>query len=220
MNDLERSIELAHAGRLAEAVEETRNQISRYPDRPYLNFWLGILLYDMGEYERACEAFRRELEITPRFRDAAWELGSSCSKLGRPEEAIKAYHSALDIDPCCIQSLFGLGNVYRRIGNYPEAIEYYKDVLFLEPDLDQSDPRASEKYTKSFMVYVHYNLGITWMMTKKLDNAKESFETVQKIGPGGRLAELSSQYLQLLSDPNGKLDLTQWNLIELLPEDL
>ncbi len=219
VNYLGRSVQLAQAGHLAEAVEETRNQISKHPRQTYLNFWLGILLYDIREYEAARDAFKRELEITPRFRDAAWELGSVCSRLGRTEESIKAYYYALDIDPCCVQALFGLGNANLRDGNYPEAIEYYKDTLLLLPELDRSDLRASKDSSRSSVVEVYYNLGIAWIRVNQPVYATEAFEMVRKLGQGGQLAEFASQYLELLSNPNIKLDSIQWSSTELRPED-
>lgn len=220
MNDLKHSIDLASVGQLAEAVEETRIQISKHPNNGYLNYWLGILLYDMHDYEGACAAFKRELEIDPRSRNAAWELGSAYSRLGRVEETINAYQKALDIDPCCAQALFGMGNVNLRIGDYLEAVEYYKDLLSLRSDLDKSDLRAGKEHVKSFTVQIHYNLGYAYMRVNSVDEAKECFETVLRLGRGGRLTELASQNLQLLSDPSTRLDSIVWSSAELPPEEL
>lgn len=217
---LKYSIELAHTGRLAEAVKELQHQISNHPNCYYLNFQLGILHYDLGEYEEACKAFKKELEISPQFRDAAWELGSACSRLDLRAETIEAYQQALIIDPCCIQALYGLGNAYRRNGDYSEAIEYYEDASFLMPELDRSDPRTDDERAKSLVANIHFNLGVTWMLMKNPEKAQGSFQSVQKIGSGGRLFELADRYLKLLSNVSDNPDFSTWKLTELLPEDI
>lgn len=213
------SVQLAREGRLADAVAEMRYQISQHPEQTYLNYWMGILLYDMHEYESACEAFRKELEITPRFRDAAWELGSVYSRMGRIAESIASYHLALDIDPCCVQALFGLGNAQLRFENFPEAIEYYKDILLLLPELDRSNPRAEEDSARSSLVNVYYQLGVAWMMMAQRGEAKEAFEMVQKLEQGDQLAKFARQYLELLSDPNFNLDSIKLSSMEFRSED-
>jgi tetratricopeptide (TPR) repeat protein len=210
---IEHSVELAHAGHLSEAVEEIQRQISEHPECHLLNYWLGILLYDQGEYEDACEAFERELKITPRFRDAAWELGSACSRLGFEEKTIDAYRRALDIDPCCVQALYGLGNAYIRTGEYHKAIEYYEDALFLQPELDQSDPRVDEEQTRSMAAEIHIHLGLAWMAVVNPEKAKESFVNAQKIRPDGQVAKRAQQYLQLLSEEGDNLDSVSWRFI-------
>lgn len=217
---IEHSVELAHAGCLPEAVEEIQQQICEHPECHLLNYWLGILLYDLGEYEDACEAFERELEIAPRFREAAWELGSACSRLGFEEKTIDAYKRALDIDPCCVQALYGLGNAYRRNGDYYEAIEYYEDATFLQPELDRSDPRTNEARAESLAANIYINLGVTWMIVGNPKEARRSFVSVQRISPDGQSAELADHYLQLLLEAGDTLDSISWRLIELPPEEM
>ena len=217
---LKYSIELAHAGRLEEAVEEIRRQISHQPNVHFLHYWLGILLFDLEDYAEACEAFKKELEITPRFRDAAWELGSAYSRLELTEETIKAYQQALDIDPCCVQALYGLGNAKMRSGEYSEAIEYYEDALFIQPELDRSDPRSSDERSKSLVAIIHHNLGVMWMLLRNLEKAQESFRRCQEIAPSGPLYELANDNLKLLSDVIDKSDSITWNMIEFPPEDI
>ena len=179
-----------------------------------LHFWLGILLYDLGDYAEACKAFKKELEIMPSFRDAAWELGSACSKLGLVNELIEAYQTALDIDPCCIQALFGLGNVYLRQGNYTEAIEFYEDALFISPELDHSALLANDEDVKSMVASIYINLGFAWILQKNPNKAQESFRNCQKIKTNGILYEFADSYLGLLTELSDKMDSVDWKIID------
>lgn len=211
---LQRSSELASEGRLEEAVEVIRGQISRGPDHPVLNLSLGMLLADIGDYEGAYEALKRELEITPRLRDAAWRLGSTCSQLGLAVESIEAYELALDVDPCCVPALYGLGNASRRNNDYRGAIEYYEDAIFLYPELDRSDPFLSDLDVKKMAVNIYYNLAVMHMILREMEKAKELFKRVLSLWPTGQLAELADNYLDLLSQ-DGALDSIEWSFYEL-----
>lgn len=211
---LERSSELADEGRLEEAVEVIRGQISHSPDCPVLNLSLGMLLADIGDYQGAYEALKRELEITSRPRDAAWRLGSACSQLGLVTESLRAYELALDVDPCCVPALYGLGNASRRNNDYRGAIEYYEDAIFLHPELDRSDPFLSDIAAKKMAVNVYYNLAVMHMILREIQKAKELFKGVLRLWPTGQLAELADNYLNLLSQ-DGALDSIKWGFYEL-----
>lgn len=212
---LKHTTTLAGEGRLDQAIEVTRNQISNNPDYPLLNLSLGMLLGDVGHYQDACEAFRRELEIAPRSRDAAWRLASAYSRLGLTAKSIEAYELALNIDPCCVQALYGLGNAHVRNKDYHAAIEHYRDAIFLFPELDQSDFICDEEGSNSLAATIHYNLGMACMFTGDTEESIESFENARKAKPQGSMVQLVDHYLDLLSESDEDLDLIDWETIEL-----
>ncbi|MEO7144009.1 MAG: tetratricopeptide repeat protein [Bryobacteraceae bacterium] len=85
-------------GNDAEARKEYQEALHLKPDLPAVNFRLGFLLYEDGEYIPAAECFRRELALNPSYSDANMFLGQTLHNLGREEEAIVYLRKAIALD--------------------------------------------------------------------------------------------------------------------------
>lgn len=81
-----------------EARKEYESALRLQPDLPAVNFRLGYLLYQAGEYGAAAECFRKELARTPGYSDANLFLGQTLRSLGREEEAIAYLKKAVAAD--------------------------------------------------------------------------------------------------------------------------
>jgi tetratricopeptide (TPR) repeat protein len=82
----------------AEARKEYQEALGLNPDLPAVNFRLGFLLYNDGEYNPAAECFRKELALNPAYSDANLFLGQTLRNLGRGEEAIAHLRKAIALD--------------------------------------------------------------------------------------------------------------------------
>jgi tetratricopeptide (TPR) repeat protein len=82
----------------AEARKEYQEALRLKPDLPAVNFRLGFLLYNDGEYVPAAECFRKELALNPAYSDANLFLGQTLRNLGRQREAIVHLRKAVALD--------------------------------------------------------------------------------------------------------------------------
>jgi len=142
--------------------------------RARLQWEAGYVLHQLGEYERAIEAYRASIADRP-TAEAHTFLGWSLSYLGRIEEAIAHCKIAIKLDP-------DFGNPYNDIGVYllntgklEEAVPWLEKAI------------ASKRYC--CYQFPHANLGRILLIQGKVEQAKRSFE---------RALEFDPQYLPAL----------------------
>ncbi len=61
--------------------------LEREPQNPIFNYFVGITLGDMGNYDAALAFFDEALSLKPDYNDAALAKGFVLTKLGREDEA-------------------------------------------------------------------------------------------------------------------------------------
>ncbi|MBX9634832.1 MAG: tetratricopeptide repeat protein [Magnetospirillum sp.] len=94
-----RAIQLASAGRIAEAEPLIRQFIGNNPRDPRGYYNLGKMLRTRGDQTAALEAFRRCVKLAPGFSAAHLNLANTLRSLGRASEAFAAYRRTMDMDP-------------------------------------------------------------------------------------------------------------------------
>lgn len=87
------------AGRTAEARRTLEALAQRSPERPHLQFTLGILREETGDLEGAEKAYRREIGLRPDALPAYLNLAALLEKRGRKQEALEQLKLALDHAP-------------------------------------------------------------------------------------------------------------------------
>lgn len=65
----------------------------------YFYHHLGVVQYQMKNYDEAIEQFRKALSKEPRLADARFYMGECYLKLGDKEKAIKEFRATLELDP-------------------------------------------------------------------------------------------------------------------------
>ena len=142
--------------------------------RARLQWEAGYVLHQLGEYERAIEAYRASIADRP-TAEAHTFLGWSLSYLGRTDEAIAHCKIAIKLDP-------DFGNPYNDIGVY----------LLNQGQLEEAVPWLERAITsKRYCCYQfpHANLGRILLIQGSVEEAKRSFE---------RALEYDPQYLPAL----------------------
>ena len=136
--------------------------------RARLQWEAGYVLHQLGEYERAIEAYRASIADRP-TAEAHTFLGWSLSYLGRIDEAIAQCKIAIKIDP-------DFGNPYNDIGVYLlDRGELKEAVPWLEKAI------ASKRYC--CYQFPHANLGRVLLMQGRVEEAKRSFERALEYDP-------------------------------------
>jgi len=137
--------------------------------RARLQWEAGYVLHQLGEYERAVEAYRASIADRP-TAEAHTFLGWSLSYLGRIDEAIAECKIAIQIDP-------DFGNPYNDIGVYLlDRGELAEAIPWLEKAI------ASKRYC--CYQFPHANLGRVLLMQGRVEEAKRSFERALEFDPG------------------------------------
>ena len=98
----------------------------------------GAAAQQRGDLERAAEAYRRAIEIEPRFAEAHANLGAVLARLGRYEEAVASDERALAINPKLTAARLNLGLAHYRAGALAAAVEAFQAVHAAEPSLLQA----------------------------------------------------------------------------------
>ena len=58
---------------------------------------MGSAYYELGQYEKAIEAYKKAIAIKPDKDEAYYNMGTAYSKLEQYEKAIEAYKQAIKI---------------------------------------------------------------------------------------------------------------------------
>jgi len=95
----------------------------------------GWMLDKVGNHPWAEEAYRKAIEIDPRYRWATGKLSGLLRRFGRYHEAEKLAQRCIEIDPENAWSWFNLGFVHHHhMGRFAEAKAAYLRAIELEPD--------------------------------------------------------------------------------------
>jgi tetratricopeptide (TPR) repeat protein len=106
-----------------EAVGEYEKARSLAPDLPGVNYQLGVLQSELHDYNKAVEAFQRELTVDPNSADAHYSLGAYYLGFGNdPEQARRHFEKTLQLRPTHLGGYLGLIKIYISDGRSEEAL--------------------------------------------------------------------------------------------------
>src|ERR1700730_4216409 len=93
------------------------------PNDPYAWYNLGLVYKDIGETEKAIDAFRHVTQLSPEA-DAHYFLGYLYTQLQRYDEAIAEFQKALNAFPYHASAEFGIARAYQRKGDSDSARQH------------------------------------------------------------------------------------------------
>lgn len=82
-----------------EELELFRSLQAEYPDNPFIPYYLGNLLYYLGQKEKGLACWEKSAALDPSFAIANRNAGFAYGCLGKPEEAIRYYDLAIRANP-------------------------------------------------------------------------------------------------------------------------
>jgi tetratricopeptide (TPR) repeat protein len=196
-------------GQLREAEAMFRQVLAADPQRAEAWHYLGVIAYQVGQYESAAQHIHRAVQLRPDYADAHNNLGLALQELGKPVDAAACYSRALEINPKSGSARFNLGNVLKEQGKLSDAAACYREALTLTPDhaethnhlgivlhdLGQSAEavncyrRALELNPRFVAAYI--NLGVALRDLGKLDEAAACYRRALEIQPGTSEAHLN-----------------------------
>ncbi|MBT4932951.1 MAG: tetratricopeptide repeat protein [Rhodospirillaceae bacterium] len=160
--------QLAHQGRVEEAIEAFQKALQLDPKYADGHFNLGVLFRGQGKLDDAIQSYQRAIAIKPGHFDACYNLGNALKEKGMSSEAITAFQKAVSIKPNFAEAHNNLGNALRELKRLEEAAVSYQNALAVKPDY----------------VDAQNNLGITCCEMGKIDEAVAIYQDILASNPG------------------------------------
>jgi tetratricopeptide (TPR) repeat protein len=111
-----------------EAVVNLQKAIKDAGDNSNNHYTLGLIYYDMGEYEKSAAEYYRAIRLDPNNSDYYNQLGLTCRKMRRIDDAVRYYKKALSLNPK-IDYTRNLGLGLQSFDRNDEAIPFLETVL-------------------------------------------------------------------------------------------
>jgi tetratricopeptide (TPR) repeat protein len=162
---------------------------------------LGTALKAQGDLEGAIAAYRRAIDLEPKFAAAHTNLGTALMAQGDLEGAIAAYRRALALDPKLAMAHYNLGNALYTKGDLAGAIAAFRQATALDPTFAPAHANlgtalkaqgdlegAIAAYRRALdlnpkLAQAHYNLGVALATKGDLEGAVAAYRRALDLNP-------------------------------------
>lgn len=123
----------------ASALKDFRAVAEKNPNFPEIYLHIGNCYLQVGFYERAEEAYLKQLSLTPKNEKVYINLGITYKGMKDYKKALEMYLKAAEINPNNPDTYFNLGILcYENLDLKDQAIFYFKKCIKLDPNSDRS----------------------------------------------------------------------------------
>ncbi len=136
---------------------------------------------------QAVEAYKRAIELAPRWVDAHINLGTALYQMSELDEAQRAFDSALAVDEGSATAHFNLGCVHDDLEEYEKAIYHLRRAAEIAPHHADT----------------HFNLATVLEKRGKFGKAREHWATYVRLQPRGPWADFARTRLRAANRPPG-----------------
>jgi tetratricopeptide (TPR) repeat protein len=112
--------------RVKQAIAEYESALAFSGDLPDVNYRLGVLYSDLNDYDKAIDAFRRELIINPRNSDANYSLGAYYLTTSDLEQSRRYFEKTIEFNPNHLGAFLGLMKIELSQKKPAAALEWAK----------------------------------------------------------------------------------------------
>jgi protein O-GlcNAc transferase len=188
------------------ALAVLREIVRRDPSNAEAFSNIGLLLYEMHEYESAIESYRQSIKINPGLAEVHCNLGTALLSKRAFNEALQAFKNALSLKKGFLVAILGIGSAKQASGDLDGAREDFIEALRIKPDdatahfrlgiimrewdrLDMAEAcfrnalRFKPDYSQAYM-----GLGETLMAAGLIEASEECFKKTIELDPGNPLA--------------------------------
>ena len=202
------------------ALLEEQKALELDPDLDLAHNAIGLLYHvSYGDKDKAIAHYKRALELSPKFSEAATNLGNVYLDQGRYDDAIPLYEKALgDIlykTPYIAEN--NLGWCYYKKGQVQDAIDHIKSALVPNPKfclgyrnlgIIYSETNQPEKATSSLGQYAkhcpevpdaHYRFGRALLTGGDAQGARRELSLCVEKGKGAQVGDDCQRLLEQLA---------------------
>jgi tetratricopeptide (TPR) repeat protein len=130
---LQRSLALAAAGRLDEAVQANLDALKIDPSLVLAHVNLISLYAQLGRPNDAEQHYRSAVALAPNRADAYYNYGVLLVHLGRQREALEAFRKAVELDPRHADAQVNYGFLLEQNGDIADAMKHYAIAATINP---------------------------------------------------------------------------------------
>ena len=163
--EYQQAFELFEKKEFAAAKDIIINLLSKTPDNIHLLTSLGIIYFNLNEYEKSAECYKKIIELNSKNAEAQYSLGVCYQNLDNNDLALKQYKKAIELNPGYIDAFNNLGLLYSSLKNYDEAEKCFNNAL-----------KYNSKYFNSII-----NLGTIKLHKDDFDTALDYFKKALEI---------------------------------------
>ena len=173
-----------NTGQFLNVVELAQALTKRYSNSFFIWNILGASATEIGEIDKAIDAYKKAILIKPDYADAYNNMGVALEKKGNLDDAIKLYKKAILLKKDYAIAYNNLGNAFKDQDKLDEAMLAYQKAILLKPNY-------AEAYN---------NLGNAFKDQGKLDEALDACHKSISFKPNYALAY--NNMGSILSDQN------------------
>ncbi len=142
-------------------------------------FERGRQAEESEHYEDAAEAYREALALSPRFPEAAFNLGNVLRCLGRPEAAAELFQIAARQAPDRVEAWYNLADAEEECGRVDEAIAALRSAI-------AADPHYAD---------AHFNLARCCELLGEFECSRTHWQAYLRLDPHSGWARIARQRL-------------------------
>ena len=168
------------SGRGEEAMDQLQKMLKREASPEGYNT-AGVMYYQSLELDKSTEAFKRALQINPRYQPAKNNLHQLYRERGVAAladetypKAISFFSQALKFNPTDSTLYNLIGEVYARSGDHHNAIAEYKKALQFNP----GDTDAKQNLARAYN-----NLGVELTQSQRWEEAIDTYQQASQLMP-------------------------------------
>ena len=132
----------------AKAIESYENLVKASPNSPVVQFDLGDLYEQTGQFDKAREQYATVVRLEPKFAEGLRALGRIEIRRGSPQDALEPLNKALSLaveinnEEARANVLQAIGIAYKQLNRPEEAIRRYEESLAIKRKLGPSQRRG------------------------------------------------------------------------------
>lgn len=128
----ENILPVVQAGETAQAIQVIESNLTA-ESNPNLDYILGTLYLQQGNFERAVRSYRQAVEKFPEFLRAHKNLGIALTQMGEAEAAIASLALSIEYGDSSGDTFGLLAYNYFNTGEYNRALDAYRVATVLDP---------------------------------------------------------------------------------------
>ena len=187
------------AGRFEEAEALATLLTQQFPNHPFANKVLGVVLQQTGRLAESLAPMQLAVKLSPQDAQAHSNLGATLKELERFDEAEASCRQAIAIQADFADAHYNLGKTLKALGRLDESESSYKQAVILKPnfadahsnlgntlqELDRFD-EAEASYRQAIALKpdyaeAHYNLGNMLKALGRIDESVASYKQAIKL---------------------------------------
>jgi serine/threonine protein kinase/tetratricopeptide (TPR) repeat protein len=192
----------------AKAIESYENLVKASPNSPVVQFDLGDLYEQTGQFDKARDQYAIVVKLDPKYVEGLRALGRIEIKRGSPQDALEPLNKALSLaveinnEEARANVLQAIGIAYKQLNRPEEAIRRYEESLQIKRKLGPSQRRGMA----SSIGEIAQVLEKTGKPREAEARFKEALRILREIGDKAGVASTLTNLGSLLNETLGRPD--------------